>query len=314
MNLQQIRTFRAIMTSSTMSDAAHKLGRTQPAVSASLKALEESLGVTLFDRDGRKLSPRPEAHYLLSEAETMLAQSQRIAHTMQTMALGQAGSLSAVAMPGPATLLFPRFIAGILQGVDGLSLSLFARSSSQIEELAKAQSIDFGFGDAPQNPEGRTLYDCQVVSAQCCVALHPGHPLARRDAVSLADLDGVPLGTLHRGHALHSKLNAQMEMAGLSPHIFLESQTYLPILQFVEQGLCAAIVDPLTKAHIEASGQGVSAIVVKPLSDRFRYRYGIYWPRFRAISSLAVEVRKRWEEEVWRLLTKMDAAPRAVDR
>ena len=313
MNLQQIRTFRAVMTSSNMSDAAAKLGRTQPAVSASLKALEDTLGVTLFDREGRKLSPRPEAHYLLSEAETMLAQSQRISHTMQSMAHGQAGSMTAVAMPGPAALLFPRFIAGLLKGVDGLSLSLFARSSSQIEELTKAQSIDFGFGDAPVSLDGRALYDCQIISGQCFVVMDPDHPLAHRDAIRLGDLDGIALGTLQADHALRRKLDTQMSMAGQSLNVFLESQTFLPVLQFVEAGLCAAIVDPLTASHIHATGQAQRTILLKPLLDEFRYRYGIYSPRFRAISAIGKDMREQWEAEVWRELTAIDAAPRLVE-
>ncbi|ABD55794.1 LysR family transcriptional regulator [Jannaschia sp. CCS1] len=313
MNLQQIRTFCAVMTSSNMSDAATKLGRTQPAVSASLKALEDALGVTLFDRVGRKLSPRPEAHYLLSEAESMLAQSRRISHTMQTMTLGQTGSMTAVAMPGPAALLFPRFIASLLTDTEGLSLSLFARSSAQIEELAKAQSIDFGFGDAPSSQDGKALYECRVISGQCCVVMDPAHPLADRDAVHLSDLDGVPLGTLQSDHALRRKLENQMTAAGGTLHVFLESQTFLPVLQFVEAGLCAAIIDPLTATHIHATGRSQGPILVKPLITDFRYRYGIYWPRFRAISALGENVRCRWEDEVWRQLADISAAPRLED-
>lgn len=309
MNLQQVRTFCAVMTSSNMSDAATKLGRTQPAVSASLKALEDALGVTLFDRAGRKLLPRPEAHYLLSEAESMLAQSRRISHTMRSMTLGQTGSMTAVAMPGPAALLFPRFIAGLLRDTEGLSLSLFARSSTQIEELAKAQSIDFGFGDAPSSQDGTALYECQIISGRCFVVMDPASPLADHDTVALSDLNGVALGTLQTDHALRQKLENQMAAAGLSLNVFLESQTFLPVLQFVEAGLCVAIVDPLTATHIHATGASGSAMLVKPLAPEFRYRYGIYWPRFRAISTMGENMRQSWTEEVWRQLTEIEAAP-----
>ena len=61
MNFAQMSTFQAVMTSASLSDAAHKLGRTQPAVSAAIKALEDQLGLQLFERRGRKLIPVPEA-------------------------------------------------------------------------------------------------------------------------------------------------------------------------------------------------------------------------------------------------------------
>nr|WP_255598863.1 LysR substrate-binding domain-containing protein [Hasllibacter sp. MH4015] len=191
-----------------------------------------------------------------------------------------------------------------------LSLSLFARSSAQIEELAKAQSIDFGFGDAPSSAEGEALYDYQVISGQCFVVLPPDHALARRDTIALEDLAGVALGTLQSDHAPRGKLNDRMNAAGLPLNVVLESQTFLPVLQFVEAGFCAAIIDPLTATHIEASGRSGDAIIVKPLSVPFRYRYGIYWPRFRAIPALGTSTRLAWEAEVWRYLTEIGADPR----
>lgn len=68
MNLQQLAVFREVMETGSVSAAARNLGRTQPAVSASLKTLEDSLGMALFHREGRRLIAVPEAHYLLSEA------------------------------------------------------------------------------------------------------------------------------------------------------------------------------------------------------------------------------------------------------
>jgi DNA-binding transcriptional LysR family regulator len=72
MNLQQLAIFREVIKTGSVSQAARNMGCTQPAISASLKALEESLNMSLFKREGRRLSPLPEAHYLLSEANEVL--------------------------------------------------------------------------------------------------------------------------------------------------------------------------------------------------------------------------------------------------
>lgn len=57
----QISTFRTVMKSTSLLDVSVRLGRTQPAVSASIKALEEQLGLKFIERRGRKLIPVPEA-------------------------------------------------------------------------------------------------------------------------------------------------------------------------------------------------------------------------------------------------------------
>ena len=68
MNLQQLAVFREIMNTGSMSAAARNLHRTQPAVSAALKALEDSLGMDLFHRDGRRLGLR-RGEGILGDAE-----------------------------------------------------------------------------------------------------------------------------------------------------------------------------------------------------------------------------------------------------
>ena len=133
MNLSQISAFHAVMTSASLSEAAKKLGRTQPAVSAAIKTLEDQLGLKLFTREGRKLVPVPEAQYLLTETSAILGQLTRVRRTMKSLADGQTGSLNIAAMPGPAAMLFPRFIASQIKPDAGTSVSILARSSVQIE-------------------------------------------------------------------------------------------------------------------------------------------------------------------------------------
>ena len=59
MNLNQLTVFHEVMTTGSISQAARNLGRTQPAISLALKALEDTLGFQLFQRQGRALLPVP---------------------------------------------------------------------------------------------------------------------------------------------------------------------------------------------------------------------------------------------------------------
>ncbi|MFU1476231.1 LysR family transcriptional regulator [Roseovarius sp. C7] len=149
MNLNQITAFRAVMNSASLSDAARKLGRTQPAISLSIRGLEESLGLKLFERQGRQLIPVPEAHYLLAESEEILDRLASVTLTMKSLAGGSAGVLSVSAMPGPAAYIFPHYVASAIETLDRVTLSITSRSSQQIAELVRSQSIDFGFCDTP---------------------------------------------------------------------------------------------------------------------------------------------------------------------
>lgn len=310
MNISQISAFQAVMTSASLSDAAKKLGRTQPAVSAAIKTLEDQLGLQLFDRQGRKLVPVPEAHYLLTETDAILSQLSRVRQTMRSLVDGQTGNLSVAAMPGPVSVLFPRFIATQIKGGAGITVSILARSSNQIAELARAQNIDFGFADAPQNTEAQTLYDAEFIAADCFLATPADHPLAARDVVSLSDLDDEPMGCLQANHAHQQDLQDMFRARDLTFRTMVESQTFLPILQFVSAGQCCSILDPLTVVHVKTAGAMTEHIQVRPLAEKIRYRYAIIAPRYRPASVLANKMRDAWRQEVMTLLSDVGSDPR----
>ena len=263
----------------------------------------------LFERRGRKLVPVPEAQYLLTEASAILEHLSQVRRTMRSLGDGQVGSLNVAAMPGPVSMLFPRFIARHIQSLTGIRTSMLARSSVQITELARAQSIDFGFADAPGDPDGGGLYRSDVVTADCFVALPKEHRLAVRDVISINDLDGEPMGSLQSNHIQSARIRQEFESKSSSFHVTVESQTFLPILQFVLLGQCCAILDPLTVVHIMESEGLRGALCIKPLDQPVRYEYAVISPVYRPVSVVAAAARDAWKEEVNRFLLGVDASP-----
>ena len=304
MNFTQLSTFQAVMSSASLSDAAKKLGRTQPAVSAAIKTLEDQLGLQLFERIGRKLVPVPEAKYLLAEADTILSQMSRVRQTMRSLSDGQTGTLRVASMPGPVSMIFPKFIASKISETDGISVSIQARTSNQIAELTRAQSIDFGFADAPTGVTPEPLYRSLTITADCPVALPESHRLTRKDQISFADLDNTPLGTLPMSHRQTVDIMHQFSTNGLTFRGTVESQTFLPVLHFVAAGQCATILDPLSIYLVSPNSRMVEGVVIRPMTDPIRYRYAIYWPSYRPISVIARKLLDAWREEVLSLLEK----------
>lgn len=309
MNFTQISTFRAVMTSDSLSDAAVKLGRTQPAVSAAIKALEEQLGLQLFERRGRKLIPMPEAQYLLAEADEILSQMGRVRQTMRSLSVGKSGTLNVAVMPGPVSQLFPKFLASRLDRSGEVSVSLQARTSNQIAELTRAQSVDFAFADAPEDADGDTLFEAEIIAADCMVALPVDHRLAELDKIRVSDLDAEPIGTLHSPHAHARAVAKAFDTAGSSLRKMVDSQTFLPLLHFVAAGQCCTIVDPLSVFFADGEEAMVKGVAVRPMADPIRYEYGLFSPRYRPISLLARELRDAWRSEVMRLLHSVGSRP-----
>jgi DNA-binding transcriptional LysR family regulator len=309
MNLNQLSAFREVMTSASLSDAARKLGRTQPAVSLAIRSLEETLGMKLFERRGRQLVPVPEARYLLVEAERVLDRLTTVSSTMKSLAAGRGGSLRISAMPGPASFLFPRFVADWLGDRGTFELTITSRSSMQIEELVRTQSIDFGFCDAPTGDGRDGQYRTERISADSFVALPMKHPLADQPRIALEQLVDQPMGALQAGHAHRERIGQRFQRKGLALDVTVESQTFSPLMHFVRTGRCLAIVGPLAVVSEQITRNLGGQVVFRPLEEPLHYDYAILTPMLRPLSQVALALKSDWRAALVAHLEQVSSAP-----
>lgn len=286
-----------------------KEGRTQPAVSLALKSLEDDLGLKLFERRGRRLSPAPEAQYLLSEATGVLDRLAQVSRAMQSMRTAETGRLSLAAMPGVATVLFPKFVSSVLARSPDVSVSLLTRSSTQIRKLGRSHAIDFAFSDFDRALEASPQISETVITGDSFLAVHRDHPLAAKAKVGLDALHQAALCRMQADSPFDRSLDQRLVAEGVTPRQIVRSQIMIPVIQFVAAGQGAAIFDPLTVASEQTLNAGEGKIAYVKLADPLRYEYTILTPRFRPLSEIAKTVRNDWREEVLRLLHDVGARP-----
>lgn len=309
MNVSRLTTFREVVRTGSISAAAEALGRTQPAVSLSIKSLEGDLGYALFERRGRRLVPVPEAEWLAREAGAVLDRLGALQRMARSQARRPSGSLAVAAMPGPSAMLLPRFLSRLTaEGLDA-RLSLSSRSSPQVREMVATQTLDFGFADAPSPGTSTTGLQAEIIEERCLVAVPAGTPLAGADAIGWRDLAGWPLCSLHEGHAHRAALALAMAGADRTPDVRIEGQFFVSMLPFVAAGQALMVVDPLTCAHERVARGTAGGVAFRPLAEPLPYRYAIYTPRHRPPSRLARHVVDAWRAEVADLLADLPTPP-----
>lgn len=310
MNFQQLTVFKEVMATGSVSQAAKQLGRTQPAISLTIKNLERDLGLTLFERRGRQLIPVPEAQYLLVEATSILDRMATVSGTMKSLRAAQTGSLNIAAMPGPSAYLFPKFVSENVGHETGFETAIASRNSQQIRELASSQSIDFGFADfeVPSGPEQR--YNAEILSTDCYCALHHEDPLAAQTSIAIANLDQRPLGMLQGDHPLKRRLVQAFQSEGVTLTSNISAQYFLPLIPFISLGHCSAIVDPLTMITERELDVSRGKVVFRPFDVPVRYEYAMLTPAYRPASQLAARVKDLWMRNLFEILQDMGAQPR----
>ncbi|WP_170476310.1 LysR family transcriptional regulator [Ruegeria arenilitoris] len=311
MNLAQLTVFREVMETGSISQTAKKLNRTQPAISLAIKNLEKKLGLTLFERRGRRLVPVPEAHYLLAETTGILDRISTISRTMEGLVKASSGSLNIATMPGPSAYLFPRYISNSVGENPDIEITLSTRSSPQIVELAGTQNIDFGFADFEFSTGRQSQFSAEIIYGDCFCALDRDNPLAAKSGISISDLDGIPMGGLHATHPFQRKIRAEFQAVSSTYSPSVTCQYFLPLIPFVSSGQCCTIVDPLTVATEQELNLSNGRVVFVPFKKPLRYEYAILVPDHRPPSQLALKIKAGWKEEVLKMLNDVGANPRS---
>lgn len=236
-------TFREVMRSGSITEAARTLGRTQPAVSTMIQTLEDQLGLRLFLRSHGKLTPTPEARFFLEECEEILARVERTERTMHGIGALQSGRLKVASHPAASSVFLPRLLTRFLDGKDTLQVSLIMRSSDVIEDLIASQQYDVGFSETPLPRGSIRQVDFDL---ECVCILPPDDPLAQCAEITPNDLDGRPMAVLFDQHRTTVQTEAAFRAANARLNKRLELRTFLPGLQFVSAGVCVMVCDMIT--------------------------------------------------------------------
>ncbi|MEV5575539.1 LysR family transcriptional regulator [Spirillospora sp. NPDC052269] len=198
MELRQLRVFEAVVRHGTVTDAAVALDLAPSSVSARIRALEESLGVPLFDRTARGMRLTPSGERMLSWSRRLLDDADQARRDV----VGAASALRLGALETIVATLVPRVLARLAARSPGTVTEV--RSSSLRDELL-ADVVDgsldaallFDTGDAlgdlgfPQPEAPLAFLDVEPVPLALVAA--PGNALAGRPDLTPADLRGQSL-------------------------------------------------------------------------------------------------------------------------
>lgn len=288
MNLRQLEALYHVITTGSVSEAANEMHRTQPAVTALIRGLEESIDLPLFDRRGRRLVPRPEAHYLFEEASVILERLNRARATMDSLRSLEAGTLRVAATLAASVSLVPSIFNELMAGSPHIKTSLVTGTSIRVHHLVASQQVDIGFGDLGYEhmQADTSLITYQPFKMDAVVAVADGHRLARNNTVSPSDLSGEPLALLSDEHHIHQAISDTFEAAGAAFEPRMQSQATLPKFPLIAAGTLVGIVDPLTaRSYMELCGNcgHIQFIRFQPVVT---YEFTVMTPNFRPPSKL----------------------------
>lgn len=243
LSFRQITTFREVMRSGSISQAARTMGRTQPAISTMMQTLEDQLGFALFIRSNGKLTPTPEARFFLEECEEIISRIDRTERIVERIRTSESGVLKVACHPAASSMFLPKVMTEFLSSKKEVKASLIMRSSDLIEDLIASQQFDVGFSETPKARSSINQIDYDL---ECVCVIRVDDPLARLQQITPQDLDGHRMAVLFDQHRTAEQTESVFRERGCQFNKIIELRTFLPGLQFVAAGLCVMICDMVT--------------------------------------------------------------------
>lgn len=278
MNVKQLRAFVTVSKYQSFAQAGEHLHVSQPALSLTIKALEDNLGGALLTRTTRSVSLTPEGEVLLPLARRLLADWDDTEEMLRQRFTLQLGRVSVAAMPAFAGNLLPRSLKVFRQRYPKVNVTVHDVINEQVLELVRHRRVELGIGFEPENLDGLRFHPLYldrfvaVVPADSPLASQPQvawRDLLAQDFIALQRPSAVRLLMEQNVAASHGKLTAAFESHQLSTigrmvanGLGVSAVPALCINQMQELGArCVALVEPRVERRI-----GVIALADHKLS------------------------------------------------
>ncbi|HTI80977.1 MAG TPA: LysR substrate-binding domain-containing protein [Acetobacteraceae bacterium] len=268
MNLRDLRYLLAVAEHEHFGRAAEACGVSQPTLSVQIRRLEELLGVALFERTSKTVTPTPACDQLIGHVRAAVAEADAIVAMATSLRDPLAGRIRLGIIPTLAPYLLPLVFAPLREALPALEVEPWEDQTAALLKRLHAHELDAAL--LATEVIGPDLESRPLFAEPFLAALPPEHPLAGRDVVAEADL-AQDILVLADGHCLREQA---LEACGGNGALnsTLRATSLATLLNMVAAGYGTTLIPALAAGAAQDTG-----ILLRPLATRVGRTVRIVW-------------------------------------
>jgi DNA-binding transcriptional LysR family regulator len=213
MDTRQLAAFCAVVERKSFSQAAERLGVSQPAVSLQIRSLEQRLGTQLLDRSGRTVEPTEAGRRLYRNAQRMLALEEQLVEDVGGDGDGELrGRLELGASTGPGETVLPVLLCEFQQRHPEVRVALTVSDTDTVVDLVGRRELELGVVGAAHRQ--RAVAFEPFFRDEVVLACPPGHPFDGQ-TVAIDELRAEPLILMQEGAGVRHVIEDELRAAGV---------------------------------------------------------------------------------------------------
>jgi DNA-binding transcriptional LysR family regulator len=256
LDLRQLNAFLIIVSAGSLGRAADMLHITQPALSRTVRRLEQQVGAPLFERHSKGMQLTAVGSALLPHATLLLREADHATEEINAMRGLAKGTIRVGAVGNIASLILPLAISAVLKKWSNLTVFVIEGVWDRLAEALVKHEIDLALGATTETPdEIEAIADCRWQDQSHVVAAID-HPLRRKRKLTLEDTMKEPWAITPRGTAPYEHMQQVFRAHGLAPpNIVVETRSIIVLKSLVAHSgflgwMPESIYDAERRAHL----------------------------------------------------------------
>ncbi|WP_066318684.1 LysR family transcriptional regulator [Bacillus sp. FJAT-29814] len=240
MELRQLQMFMEVAKHKSITRAAEHLHLSQPALSKSIMALEEELGMTLIIRSNKTSDLTDGGKVVLEYAQKMTALMEEMKTTLNDMTNLTRGQLNIGLPPFIGSLFFPRVMAKFHQTYPNIELNIAEYGGARVVKSVEEGEVELGVTVLPIDEEPFHVYP--IVEEEMKLLVYKDHRLAGKGEVNVRDLKREEFIFYHEEFSLNQILMNHFRAFGFEPKILFKSSQWDLMSEMVAANLGITIL------------------------------------------------------------------------
>ncbi|MGE0737415.1 MAG: LysR family transcriptional regulator [Alphaproteobacteria bacterium] len=243
LKLSQLRLLAAIGEAGSINQAAALLNLSQPAITKSLRDMEQRFGVTLFERGRFGAIPTVYGRALLRRVGVIMAELRRATDELTEIGAGREGQITVGTLISASAALLPRALARLQSERPRVTVQVIDATNDVLLPSLRVGQLDLVVGRLPEVRERNGIVQERLYVERGCIVARPQHPVAQRRSLTLAQLRNSAWILPPPSTTLHRRIEAVFRAAGSDlPRPAVESSSLLMNQQLLREADLLCVV------------------------------------------------------------------------